>query len=164
MRFSVILGEQLARVVAQILGMRGESFEKGSRSGFSSQVVEGLQNHACTALRRDQPHHRGNHRAVTVAPQNGVLNSESVEKGKDLERGFAMKIERHLAADARGASVTGAIGNQNAKLVFKRRDLPVKWINPVSPPAVENNERLAAAELPVMDGDRADAGCVRGMR
>jgi len=75
-----------------------------------------------------------------------------------------MKIERHLAGDPSGMSVTGAIGNQNVKLAFECRDLPVERINPISPAAVENNERLAAAELPVMDGDRADAGCVRGMR
>jgi hypothetical protein len=71
-----------------------------------------------------------------------------------------MKIQRHFTCEPSGVPVTGAIRNQDAKLGFKGRDLLIKRINPVSPAAVEKNERLAAAKLPVMDGDWTDARCV----
>src|SRR3989442_14742453 len=61
-------------------------------------------------------------------------------------------------------SVPRAIRNQDAILACERRDLAVERINPISPSAVKNDERLAAAKLPVVDGDGFHAGGVRRLR
>src|SRR6266851_4559240 len=112
----MILSEQTARFLAQFLGVRCESFEKGSRPGFSPQEVECLQNHARAAFRRDQPHHRGDYRAVTVTPEDGALDAERVEKKESFLRRSAVKIQRHFAADLSGVSIAGAIRDEHAKL------------------------------------------------
>src|SRR5260370_31179123 len=89
-RFTMIVGEHPARFVAQLLWMRREAFEKGSRTRFPPQEVKSLQNHSRTAFRRDQPHHRGDYRTVAVTPQDGALDAECVEKTECLERGSAV--------------------------------------------------------------------------
>jgi hypothetical protein len=58
-------------------------------------------------------------------------------------------------------SIAGTIGGEYAKLVFKFRDLAVERIKPISPAAVKNDQRFAAAEFPVVDGDGFRAGGVR---
>src|SRR5271169_97353 len=155
MRLSMILGEHVASFDAQFLGTRGEALEKGARARFSSQEVKGFQDHARAALRRHHPHHGGNHGTVTMAPQDGALGAKRVEKSKCLQRRPAMKIKRELAANSSGASIAGAIGDENAMLARERRNLPAERINAVTPAAMKYDERAAAAKLPVMYGDRA---------
>jgi hypothetical protein len=75
-----------------------------------------------------------------------------------------VEIKWHLSVDSRRLPVARAVGDQDAKLVFESCDLPVEGIKSVSPAAMQDDERLAAAEFPVMNDYRTDAGRVRGMR
>src|SRR5580704_13385018 len=126
--------------------------------------MEGFQYQARATLRRHQSQHRGNHGAVTMAPKIRFLDAKRLEECQRFARGPAVKIKRQLSIDSRGMSVAGTVGDQDAKLVFESCDLPVEGIKTVSPAAMQDDERLAAAEFPVMDDDGTDAGRVRGMR
>src|SRR5260370_31654806 len=95
--------------------------------------MESITNDAGTPVRRGHPHHRRNHGAVTVAPQNGVLDSESVQKGKSLKRGPAVKVQWHLTCDPSGVSIAGAISNQNAGPAYERPHILLHRTNSVSP-------------------------------
>src|SRR5260370_36337289 len=53
---------------------------------------------------------------------------------------------------------------EKANVVSVSRDRAGERRGRTPPPAVKNNERPAAAEFPIMDGDRLDAGRMRRLR
>src|SRR6266849_1237119 len=134
--FSMVLREQVARFFSQVIGMSRKSLEECARAGLFSQEMESFENQAFATLGRGQTHHGGDHCAVTVAPQSSSLDAEGIEKGNRFVRSPSVKIEKHVAGNLRGMAVARAVGDQDSKLVLKRRDLTIERVHFVTPPAM----------------------------
>lgn len=164
MIFPVICGEQLLGFFAEVLRMGGESFEKGARARLFLEKVESFENQGFTAVGRGQTHHGGDDGAVTVAPKNGTLEAERVEKGNRFKGGAAVKVEWHFAIEVRGVTVARAVGDDDSKLALEGSDLPIEWIDAISPATMEKHQWPATAEFTIVNGDGYDAGGVRRLR
>ena len=155
LRLPVILRQQLFCLFAQISRVRSKSFKEYARSRLPPKQMECLQNQAFASLRRCHSDHRADHRPIAMSPKRRLLDAQPVEKRDRLRRRSPVKIQRHFFRNPRRVPIPRAVRNQYPEFFSKGGDLPIEWIDPISPAAMQKNQRSAPSKFPVMDRDRA---------
>lgn len=135
--------------------MLRKSLKKRSRPWLSLKVVERFQDQTFTSFRRSQPHQRGDDRPVAMAPQDRSLDAQRVKERGRFRRRPPMKIQRHLSRNHRRMPIPRAVGDNYAKFALKSLDLPIEWIDPIAPTAMQKNQRPSSAEFAIVNRDGA---------
>src|SRR5690606_30815087 len=109
--------------------------------------MDRLEHHPRVARRIANREQRGDHRAVTMSPQDAPANPERVEHGFRLLRVHPVKARRQ-ARTRRRLAVAAAIGNHEPPR--EAGDRMVERVGRVAPAAVQHHDRrLADAEVAI---------------
>jgi len=148
-------------VFAYVLRMTGKLLKEAARTRFVAMEMKRLQDDLPATLRRAQANVRGDHGSIAMSPKNCALDFQRVEQKQSFLRRAAMEIAREFALEMRGASVAGAIWNDEAHCACQGLNLRLNRVGAIAPPSVQEHDRRAMADVAIVDGDGRDSGRVR---
>jgi len=163
---AMIGGEKGAQLAGHFLGMIGKATEEDFLRGRLAAIeMEGFEEEVMAAFGSAQADQGGDDGAVAVSPEEGAADAERVEHEQSFFGGATVEVEGQWTREGCGAGVAGAVGNHESDEVGESFDLAVDGVDAVAPAAVQEDERRAAADVAVMNGDGGNAiGVGRGLQ
>src|ERR1039457_945460 len=145
----MIGGKQAPKLLADFLRMMGIALKEIVRGGLAPVEVKRFKNKMFATVWRQEPNLRGDHRSIAVSPKHRPLDPERIQNKQRLFRGPPMKIDRSLPRQwqVRRLPIARPVRNHKTKPPSKFLDLPVYGINPISPPAMQEDYRRSAANI-----------------